>query len=215
MHKMNSQEKVLDCYNLVADDYAAERWDELSRKHFDRLLLKEFAFSNKDKGPCADFGCGPGQSTRFLYDNGLKDICGIDLSPAMVDAARKLSPEIKFETGDLLNIAYPSGYLGSALAFYAIVHFTNDQIRKCFEEINRVLKTGGEFLFSFHVGEEVVHFDKAHDKEIDIDLFYFKTEDIIGLLYGAGFNVIDAIERRPNEGVEYPSRRGYIWAEKK
>jgi SAM-dependent methyltransferase len=187
MHKMNSQEKVLDCYNLVADDYAAERWDELSRKHFDRLLLKEFAFSNKDKGPCADFGCGPGQSTRFLYDNGLKDICGIDLSPAMVDAARKLSPEIKFETGDLLNIAYTSGSLGSALAFYAIVHFTNDQIRKCFEEISRVLKTGGEFLFSFHVGEEVVHFDKAHDKEIDIDLFYFKTEDIIGLLYGAGF----------------------------
>jgi SAM-dependent methyltransferase len=146
---MNSQEKVLHCYNQVADDYAAERWDELSKKHIDRLLLKEFATVNKDKGPCADFGCGPGQTTRFLYDNGLKEIIGIDLSPGMISAARRLSPEIKFETGDLLNIDYSPGYFGSALAFYSIVHFNTDQVRKCFEEINRVLKTGGDFYFPF------------------------------------------------------------------
>lgn len=212
---MNSQEKVLHCYNQVADDYAIERWDELSKKHIDRLLLKEFASANKDKGPCADFGCGPGQTTKFLYDHGLKDITGIDLSPAMVNVARRLSPQIKFETGDLLNIAYPSEYLGSVLAFYAIVHFTHDEIRKCFGEINRVLKTGGDFLFSFHVGDEIVHFDKAHDKEIDVDLFYFKTDDILALLRETGFKVIDAIERCPNENMEYASRRGYIWAEKK
>jgi SAM-dependent methyltransferase len=212
---MNSNEKILHCYNLVADDYAVERWDELNKKHVDRLLLKEFASSNKDRGLCADFGCGPGQTTRFLYDNGLKDIVGIDLSPAMVNVAQKLSPQIQFETGDLLNIAYPSGHLGSALAFYAIVHFNIDQVRKCFREINRVLKPGGDFLFSFHVGDEIVHFDKAHDKEIDIDLIFFKTDDIVELLDETGFNIIDAIERRPNKDMEYATRRGYIWAEKK
>lgn len=212
---MNSQEKVLSCYNKVADDYAADRWDELSKKHLDQLLLKEFAAVNKDKGLCADFGCGPGQTTRFLYENGLKDIVGIDLSPAMVNNARRLSPEIKFETGDLLNIGYPSEHLGSALAFYSIVHFNTEQVRKCFGEINRVLKTGADFLFSFHAGDEIVHFDKAHDKEIDIDLYFFKTEDIIVLLNETGFNITDAIERPPREGMAYPTRRAYIWAEKK
>lgn len=39
---MNSQEQVLHCYNQVADDYAADRWDELSKKHSDQLLLKAF-----------------------------------------------------------------------------------------------------------------------------------------------------------------------------
>ena len=212
---MNPQEKILNCYNQVAEDYAVERWDELSKKHIDRLLLKEFASSNKDKGLCVDFGCGPGQTTKFLYDNGMKNIVGIDLSPAMVGVAQRLSPQIKFETGDLLNIAYSSGCLGSALAFYSIVHFTIDEVRKCFGEINRVLKTGGDFLFSFHVGNEIVHFDKAHGKEVDIDLFFFKTDDIIQLLYETGFNIIDAIERRPNENMEYPTRRAYIWTEKK
>ncbi|SIN76752.1 class I SAM-dependent methyltransferase [Chitinophaga niabensis] len=211
---MNSQEKVLDCYNQVAGDYAADRWDELSHKHFDRMLLKEFAADNKGKGLCADFGCGPGQTTRFLYDNGVKDLVGIDLAPAMVTVAQKLSPQIKFETGDLLNIAYAPGSFGSVLAFYAIVHFSNDQLRKCFGEINRVLKPAGDLLFSFHVGDEIVHFDKAHDKEVDVDLLFFKTDDLVTLLLETGFKIIDAIERRPNEGVEYPSRRGYIWTQK-
>ncbi|WP_160716890.1 class I SAM-dependent methyltransferase [Chitinophaga solisilvae] len=212
---MNSQEKILACYNQVAGDYAADRWDELSGKHFDRMLLKEFAAVNKDRGLCADFGCGPGQTTRFLYDHGLTDIVGIDLSPEMVSAARGLSPGIKFETGNLLAIAYPSAALGSAVAFYAIVHFSPEQVRQCFAEINRVLKTGAHFLFSFHAGDEVVHFDKAHDKDVDVDLFFFQTDDIAALLDETGFFIIDAIERRPYENVEYPSRRGYIWAGKK
>lgn len=212
---MNSQEKVLHCYNQVADDYAAEHWEERSRKPIDQLLLKEFASSNQGNGPCADFGCGPGQTTKFLYDNGLKDIIGIDLSPAMVSAARRLSPGIKFETGDLLNIGYASEYFGSILAFYSIVHFNTDQVKKCFGEIKRVLKTGGDFLFAFHAGDKIVHFDKAHDKEVDIDLYFFKTDDIIELLHGTGFNIIDAIERRPHEDMEYPTTRAYVWAEKK
>ena len=211
---MNSQKKVLHCYNKVADDYATERWNELYKKRLDQLLLNEFASVNKNKGPCADFGCGPGQTTKFLYDTGLKNITGLDLSPAMIAVARRLSPQIKFETGDLLNIAYPTKYFDSALAFYAIVHFNNDEIRKCFSEVNRVLKVGGNFLFSFHVGDQIVHFDKAHDKDVHIDLLFFETDMIVSLLSETGFHPTDAIERRPYEGIEYPSTRAYIWAVK-
>jgi ubiquinone/menaquinone biosynthesis C-methylase UbiE len=212
---MQSNEKIISCYDQVAEMYAAERSDELYNKHLDRLLLREFAAVNNDKGPLADFGCGPGQTTKFLYDNGVKDLIGIDISPAMVDAARKLSPKIKFETGDLLNISYDSNYFGSALAFYSIVHFTPDQIKTCFYEVNRVLKKEGQFLLSFHVGSEAVHFDNAYEKVVDIDLYFYKTEEIVEMLYDAGFKIIDAIERYPYKDAEYPSKRGYIWADKK
>lgn len=212
---MQSTEKIKKTYNDTADNYAAERIDELSKKHLDRLLLREFASVNKDKGPCADFGCGPGQTTKFLYDQGLKDIIGIDISSRMIDAARRFSPQIKFETGDLLKVSYGSNYFGSALAFYAIVHFTSDQVKIAFNEVNRVLKDGGQFLFSFHVGSEIVHFDKAKDVDVDIDLYFFQTAEIVELLHETGFRIIDAIERRPYEDVEYESKRAYVWAEKK
>jgi ubiquinone/menaquinone biosynthesis C-methylase UbiE len=212
---MQSKEKIINCYNQVADNYAAERSDELYKKHFDRLLLKEFALVNKDKGLCADFGCGPGHTTKFLYDHGLKDIIGVDISSGMIDAARRLFPKIKFESGDLLKVSYASNYFGSALAFYAIVHFAYDQIKIAFSEVNRVLKKGGQFLFSFHVGNEAVHFDKANDIDVDIDLYFFQTEKIIELLHETGFGIIDALERYPYQDVEYLSKRAYIWAEKK
>jgi ubiquinone/menaquinone biosynthesis C-methylase UbiE len=212
---MQSNEKIINCYNQVADDYAAERKDELSNKHFDRLILKEFASANIDKGPFADFGCGPGQTTKFLYDHGVKNITGVDISPAMIDAARRLFPEIKFETGDILNVSYDSNYFGSGLAFYAIVHFTYDEIKTALYEVNRVLKRAGQFLFSFHVGNEVVHFDKAHEKVVDIDLYFYETDKIIELLHSTGFKIIDALERYPYKDVEYQSKRAYIWIEKK
>ena len=87
---MTAQSKIIKCYNDTAADYAADHIDELSEKHFDRLLLKEFARVNKDKGLCADFGCGPGQATKFLYDHGLKNIIGVDLSSGMIETARRL-----------------------------------------------------------------------------------------------------------------------------
>src|SRR5688572_24692662 len=150
---MQSKEKIINCYNQVADNYAAERSDELSNKHLDRVLLKEFALVNQDKGICADFGCGPGQTTKFLYDHGVKDIIGVDISSGMIAAAQKLFPKINFEIGDLLNISHAPNYFGSALAFYAIVHFSYDQIKIAFGEVNRVMKKGGQFLFSFSCGK--------------------------------------------------------------
>ena len=212
---MQPQEKIIKCYDATAESYAADRIDELSKKHLDGLLLKEFALINKNKGLCADFGCGPGQTTKFLYDCGVRDIIGIDISPVMVATAEKLFPDIRFETGDLLSLPYEADYFSSAVAFYAIVHFDYDQLGTAFREINRVLKSGGQFLFSFHVGEDTVHFDKANDIAVDIDLYFWPMKTILEFLKDNNFRIIDAIERLPYPDVEYASRRAYVLAEKK
>lgn len=212
---MQSLEKIKHTYNTVADDYAAERHDELSKKPLDRLLLKEFARVNAVRAPMADFGCGPGQTTKFLYDNGATDIIGIDIAEAMVQAAGRLFPGISFETGNLLRLDYPANHFGAAIAFYAIVHFTDMQLKAAFSEVCRVLKPGGQFLFSFHVGDDTVHFDKARDKKVDIDLYFFPMDKIITEVTTAGFEIVDAIERYPYKDADYPSKRGYIWVQKK
>lgn len=211
---MQPQEKIIKCYNATAENYAATRIDELSKKHLDRLILKEFARLNKDKGICADFGCGPGQTTKFLFDYSVKDIIGIDISPGMVNVARKIFPYITFETGDLLALPYNADYFASAIAFYAIVHFNYNQVGMAFKEVNRVLKKDAQFLFSFHVGEDTVHFDKANDIEVDIDLHFFQTNVILELLRANKFRIVDAVERLAYPDVEYPTRRAYVWAAK-
>jgi SAM-dependent methyltransferase len=211
---MQSQDKTIKTYNATAESYAATRIDELSKKHLDRLLLNEFARINKGRGRCADFGCGPGQITKFLFDAGVREIVGVDISPGMVNVANRIFPNIKFEQGDLLNLPYNADHFASAVAFYAIVHFDYYQIAKAFKEINRVLKKDAHFLFSFHVGEDTVHFDKANDIDVDIDLHFFQTKRILELLGDNKFRIIDAIERFPYPDVEYATQRAYVWAEK-
>jgi ubiquinone/menaquinone biosynthesis C-methylase UbiE len=211
---MQPLHKIITSYNATAQSYAASRIDELEKKPFDKLILKEFAAVNKDKGVCADFGCGPGHTTKFLYDGGMRDIVGIDISTGMISAAEKIFPDIRFETGDLLALPYNAEHFASAVAFYSIVNFDYSHVTTAFKEVNRVLKKSSQFLFSFHVGDQVLHFDKANDIDVDIDMYFFKTDVILDLLRKCNFRVIDAIERFPYQDVEYPSRRGYVLTEK-
>ncbi|MEP6616417.1 MAG: class I SAM-dependent methyltransferase [Ginsengibacter sp.] len=212
---MQNQNEIIDCYNKTSKNYAEKFIDELQHKHLDRLLLKSFANENINRGKMADFGCGPGQTTKFLSECGIHDITGIDISPSMVKVAACFNPGITFEVGDLLDLKnYAGSSFGSAIAFYAIVHFDHTQLKKGFFEIKRVLAENGQFLFSFHIGNGVIHLDNLLNEMVDIDFYFFETNSVRQLLQETGFQIIDVIEREPYPEVEYPSRRAYIWAKK-
>lgn len=207
---MQPTKNIIDCYNKTANNYARDFFDELSHKPLDRTLLKTFVEENRDKGKLIDLGCGPGQTTFFLFKCGQKDILGVDISPKMVTIAQKLNPKLRFETADMLNLKYEGGVFGSAIAFYSIVNFNYDQVKIAFDEIYRVLIAGGQFLLSFHIGDQLVHLDNFLDHEVNIDFYFFETHKIVDLLVETGFQVIDIIEREPYKDFEYPSKRAYI-----
>ena len=206
--------KVIACYNSTAADYAANLFGELAEKPLDRLLLKQFAAENKDKGKMIDLGCGPGQTTRFLAENGVTDTLGTDISSGMISKAKELNPGLEFQTADILKLPFADQSFASAVAFYAIVHFTEEQLKIAFAEIHRVLIPKGQLLISFHIGEETIHRDELFGIAVDIVFYFFQTENIIELLTQAKFRIIDAIERYPYPNVEHPSKRAYLWVEK-
>ncbi|GAB3934319.1 class I SAM-dependent methyltransferase [Mucilaginibacter myungsuensis] len=153
-------QKVIACYNATAKEYAKGLYNELAGKPFDRMLLRQFANENAAKGPMLDLGCGPGQTIRFLADNGMADILGTDLSNEIIAVAGNLNPDIKFETADMLALPFADSSFGSVVAFYAIVHFDMAQLSIAFQKIDRVLRPGGHFLLSFHIGDEIFHRDE-------------------------------------------------------
>ncbi len=80
-------------YDAVAKEYVRRIADELRHKPLDRALLDRFADATRERGPVCDMGCGPGHVALYLKEQGI-DVVGYDLSPKMVEAARRLNPGI-------------------------------------------------------------------------------------------------------------------------
>ena len=181
------------------------------KKPKDQEILHRFSIEIGDKKPVWDFGCGPGQTTKYLKDLGI-EISGLDLSEKILEQARTIHPEIHFRKGNILELEFENDSVAGFVAFYAIVHFTEAQVGIAFREVCRVLQPGGIFLFTYHIGEGTIHLDEFHGKKVDIDFMFFTTDFIFSCLQDSGFEKIEIIEREPYPAGEYESRRAYVFA---
>jgi len=205
--------ELQDSYDRIAEEYCKRIFDELAHKPLDRQLLQRLANTVKS-GPICDLGCGPGHVARFLKSCGA-DVFGIDLSPRMIELARRLTPEIQFFEGNMLSLEVADDSCGAIAAFYSIIHLTPEELPKVFLEFKRVLRPRGTLLLAFHVGKENVHEDELWGYKVSLDLRFLESREIEQQLHATGFRVQETIERETyGEDVEYPSRRVYIFAEK-
>jgi SAM-dependent methyltransferase len=204
---------IRESYDRVAEEYARRIADELRHKPLDRELLNRFAKQTAGQGEVCDMGCGPGHVARYLRDAGAS-VFGLDLSPGMLEQARKLNPDIPFREGNMMSLDIPDGTLAGVAAFYAIVNIPRKSLPVVFQEIRRVLQPDGLLLLAFHTGDEVLHEDELWGQKISMDFLLFPPSEIKLDLEAAGFAIEEIVEREPYPDVEYPSRRAYIFARK-
>jgi ubiquinone/menaquinone biosynthesis C-methylase UbiE len=202
---------VENLYDTVAKEYAETFSGEHEKKPKDQEVLHRFSQEIGDRRPVWDFGCGPGQTTEYLKNLGVA-VSGLDLSEKILEQARAIHPEIHFRKGNILELEFENNSIAGVVAFYAIVHFTEEQVGIAFREVFRVLQPGGIFLFTYHIGEKTIHIDEFFGKKVDIDFMFFATDFILSCLEDSEFEKIEIIEREPYPGVEYESRRAYVFA---
>jgi SAM-dependent methyltransferase len=205
-------EVIRENYDRLASEYADHLLNELERKPMDRGLLDRLVRKTSGRGDICDMGCGPGQVARYLHDAGAA-VFGIDISPAMIDEARKRNPEIRFEQGDMMALDLEDNELAGIAAFYAVVNFPQHSLPLIFAQMHRVLQPGGVLLLAFHVGDEILRPEELWGHRVTMDWFFFRSAEIARLLKGAGFRIEEVIERDPyGRDVEHQSRRAYVFA---
>jgi len=205
---------IREDYDRLAEQYALHIADELQHKPLDRELLDRLAARVRGHGEVCDMGCGPGHVARYLHDAGVA-VFGLDLSPAMLEQARKLNPGICFREGNMLDLNLPEAMLAGIAAFYAIVNLPKDSLPVVFQQMLRVLQPGGLLLLAFHVGDQILQENELWGLKISMNFLFFQPAEIRHSLEQAGFVVEEIVEREPYPDVEYPSRRAYIIARKK
>ncbi|WP_439381988.1 class I SAM-dependent methyltransferase [Amycolatopsis lexingtonensis] len=136
-------------YDTVASSYAEFVSGALEEQPHMRAALTLFA-AGVD-GPAVDVGCGPGHFTAHLASLGV-DASGIDLSPAMIDLARRAHPELRFEVGSMTELALPDASMAGVLAFWSLIHVPDDAVPVALGHFRRVLRPGGLLAIGHHVG---------------------------------------------------------------
>lgn len=156
------QDETGTAYDGVVELYALMFADRLETRPFTRTMISSFAELVHETGNVrtADVGCGPGHLTALLHDLGL-DSFGLDLSPAMIEHARRSHPALRFEEARMEALPVEDGTLGGVLAHYSMIHTPPGELLALLAEQVRALAPGGLLLVSFFAtdGPEPVRFD--------------------------------------------------------
>lgn len=103
-----------------------------------------------------ELGCGAGRVSVALSREGYSDITATDFSPAMVEAAAQIAalraPNVKCAVCDATKIAFPDESFDAVIfAFNGLMQIPRREARAAaLDEIRRVLKLGGIFVFTTH-----------------------------------------------------------------
>ncbi|WP_406049928.1 class I SAM-dependent methyltransferase [Kribbella sp. NBC_00889] len=138
-------------------------------------------------GPVLDVGCGPGRVVGLLADRGLP-VIGIDLSPGMIDVARRDHPGLDYRVGSMTALDLPDGELGGVVSWWSVIHLPRDVVPQAFAEFHRVLRPGGVLLMGFHVGAKSTHKTSGYGGHpMNIYVHRWLPEGLTAIAVAAGF----------------------------
>jgi SAM-dependent methyltransferase len=200
-------------YDTVAASYAELVDTALADSPVDRALLGVFAEQvlAGPGGPVGDLGCGPGRLTTHLHALGL-DAFGVDLSPGMVDVARRRYPHLRFDVGSLTALDLPDGGLAGALTWYSVIHTPPERRPTVFAELARVLRPGAPLLTAFQAADdEPVHHREGYGHQISLHNWRMDPDRVERELADAGLDVRVRVLREPETDYE-KSPQAYLLA---
>ena len=201
-----------DCYDQVAGQYTDYVREVFPGDGVDRAMIGLFAdlVAGQDNDQVADIGCGPGHISDFLARRGLP-VRGIDLSPAMIDLARRARPDLRFDLGSLLELDLPDETLGGVLVHYSIIHTPPDRVPTAFAEFSRVLAPGGYLLVSFQTGDDSLHGWREFDHRV-APAYRWSLTGMAGFLTAAGLTEVARLRAEPGPSNRF--HEGHLLARK-
>lgn len=196
---------VRRAYDTVTEDYAARLPDTRAETSLDLAMLDAFADAvGTDEGsPILDAGCGTGRMSRYLAARGHL-VEGVDLSPGMVQMARRDGEGLVFGVGSLTDLPYADDRFAGVLLWYSIIHTPTSGLPRVLAEASRVLRPGGHQLVGFQAGEGTRDVSPAYRRtghEVVLERYLHTPDEVAAGLGAVGLHETARLVRR-GEGSE-------------
>ena len=173
-------EQTSQAYGKRADEYIDVVGTIEDTAQIDRDRIGAWAREHS-AGQILDVGCGPGQWTNWLHQQGI-DVIGVDPTPEFLDRARRDYPDARFVTGraEALDFAGLSGIL----AWFSLIHTPPREVPAILAQFAGCIEPGGGLMLGFFEGPELVPFDHKI-----ITAYYWPVDELSRVVEEAGFTV--------------------------
>lgn len=182
-------------YDAMALAYAG-RW-------FGFRLQDEMARFTAHLAPGArvlDLGCGPGQDTAWLAEQGYA-ATGVDLSAGMLREAQRLGVTAPLVQADLRYLPFRSGSYRGIWACASLLHLPKAQAEAAVCEMARVIHPGHIYVAVKRGQGEAWVEDECRGRRF---FAYYDPEDLRALVTGAGCTVLSLWETEDSAGRSRP-----------
>lgn len=205
--------RIRTAYDTVAAAYAEMLPDTSYEAGVDLAMVRHFIEQLEGTGTAQvlDAGCGGGRMITYLrsIDDALA-LTGLDLSPAMLEQARAVHPNVVFVEGDLAALPFADGRFHGVLAWYSIIHMPPHALAGVLDEFHRVLRPGGVVLLGYQAGTGERSLSRPYGHDVELRAFLHHTPYVEAALRGAGFTVESRLDRSARETERHD--QGFILA---
>ncbi|MCK4688311.1 MAG: class I SAM-dependent methyltransferase [Candidatus Lokiarchaeota archaeon] len=188
---MNKKVDIISL-NKQAWTRVADKHDEVNYVNINPLFY--YFYENLPKGAyILDLGSGTGKPyAKLLIERGF-NVLGIDISPRMVELARKYVPQADFVELSMTDIEYKNMFDG-VFSSYTMLLLDPPLFEDVAKRIVRSLKKGGLFYLSLNeTGEEGADVDKEVFVEIMGENMYsraYSKEEVLKMFSNMGMELL-------------------------
>lgn len=175
-----------------------EYWDRIHLQYnstYDEWLNKYVPLFNKDSR-VIELGCGRAYCSKYLLENGFKNIVACDISKEVLKIVNNVTPELKTLLFDMSKgLPFDNGSIDVIIADLSLHYFNSTTTDFIFDEIYRVLSDNGLLIARVNATNDMLHIPE-NSKEIEKNFYYdgeiykkfFDCDDFIRLFNG--FNIL-------------------------
>ncbi len=188
---MNKKVDIISL-NKQAWTRVADKYDKVNYVNINPLFY--YFYENLPKGAyILDLGSGTGKPyAKLLIERGF-NVLGIDISPRMVELARKYVPQAEFVELSITDIEYKNMFDG-VFSSYTMLLLDPPLFEDVAKRIVRSLKKGGLFYLSLNeTGEEGVDVDEEVFVEIMGEKMYsraYSKKEVLKMFLNMGIELL-------------------------
>jgi SAM-dependent methyltransferase len=167
--------------------------DEMDLRLLDRLQTVDWTTPR----PVLDLACGTGRIGAWLRRRGAAAIDGVDLTPEMLEVARRKGVYRTLRLADVTHTGLPAATYDLCLQSLADEHLAD--LRPLYREVARLTIPGGSFVIvGFHPQFLMVgmptHFNRASGEPVTIRTYVHLLSDHVKAAHACGWSLLEMDE---------------------